>query len=392
MSARAAATLRSPLRRRAGVCLAAVAALLLLAPSRSAAADAGKDVSLDGYRGIALSLHSQPTAADVDKIAGWGVNLVRLVIHADPAVKNYDSFYAADGRTFNEAAFARLDRVIDLLGGRNIRVNLCLHDFPGSVSGKAWLDFAYWRELERLWTALATRYGAHDAVLAFEIMNEPRVAAEHAGAVEGKLMRLGRWSFPAAWSNTPRDYPGLFERLGAIINRIAPDKVVIVPAVGIGGAPVNFSWMRPVRVNNVVYTFHLYLPHAFADAGKGGKEGVPYQSERGRAAILKALEPVERFAREWGARIYVGELGLSYATEGRGARDWMRDVLGHLEQQGWSWTYWTYSIDFRNPETIRDAGGALVKRQDTERLTVLRDFWSRNGAADRNGPKGEVPR
>ena len=68
------------------------------------------------------------------------MNLVRLVIHADPEVKNYDEFYAHDRQTFNETAFAKLDRVIDLLGSRNIRVNLCLHDFPGAASGKVWLD------------------------------------------------------------------------------------------------------------------------------------------------------------------------------------------------------------------------------------------------------------
>lgn len=379
-----------PPRRRTRWIPAAAAALLLLAATRPAVAVVGSGASLSGCRGIALSLHSQPTAADVDKIAGWGANLVRLVIHADPGVANYDSFYAADGRTFNEAAFARLDRVVDLLADRNIRVILCLHDFPGSSNGMVWRDFAYWRELERLWTALAARYRDRSAVIACEIMNEPRVVADQGSALDRNLMRLGTWSFPADWSNTPRDYLGLFERLGGIINRTAPDKLVIVPAVGIGGAPVNFSWMRPVRVDNVVYTFHLYVPHAFADSGKGGKEGVPYESARGRSAILKALEPVERFARQWDARIYVGELGLSFATEGRGARAWMNDVLGHLEQQGWSWTYWTYSIDFRNPETVRAADGTLAKKPDTERLAVLREYWSRNAATGGSGPRGET--
>ena len=108
-----------------------MAALLLLAPSRATAEVVGNGDPLFGHRGIALSLHSQPTAADVATIAGWGANFVRLVVHADPEVKTYDGFYAADGRTFNEAAFARLDRLIDLLGARDIRVNLCLLDSPG---------------------------------------------------------------------------------------------------------------------------------------------------------------------------------------------------------------------------------------------------------------------
>jgi hypothetical protein len=370
--------------------LAAAAALLFLASSPASAEGGAPGVPFSGYRGIALTFHAQPTAQDVDKIAAWGANLVRLVIHADPEVKNYDNFYAGDGHTFNEAAFARLDRLVELLGSRNIRVNLSLHDFPGSASGKIWLDFSYWRELERLWSTLASRYRDRSAVVAFEIMNEPQVAAGPAGALDRNLMRLGTWSFPAAWTNTPRDYLRLFESLGGVINRIAPDKTVIVPAVGMWGAPVNFSWMRPVRVNNVVYTFHMYLPHAFADSGKGGSTGEPYDRARSRDAILKAMEPVERFAKEWNARIYVGELGLSHATEGRGARDWMQDVLGYLEQQGWSWTYWTYSIDFRNPETIRGPGGTLVKRSDTERLTVLREYWARNGAASGTTPPDKV--
>ena len=114
---------------------------------------------------------------------------------------------------------------------------------------------------------------------------------------------------------------------------------------------------------------------------RAGSPVEPYDRARDRAAILKALEPVERFARQWDARIYVGELGLSHATEGRGARDWMQDVLGHLERRGWAWTYWTYSVPFRNPETVRTPDATLVKRQDTERLSVLREYWARNGAA-----------
>jgi transposase InsO family protein len=79
--------------------------------------------------------------------------------------------------------------------------------------------------------------------------------------------------------------------------------------------------------------------------------------------------------------IFIGELGLTYHNEGRGASEWLHDVLGFFEQKGWPWTYWTYSIDFRSPEVLF-VGEKTKLSQDTERLTTLKTYWDRNKRAE----------
>ena len=183
------------------------------------------------------------------------------------------------------------------------------------------------------------------------------------------------------------------ERIGTAINDVSSDKMVIVEGVGLWGHPNNFLWMRPVKARNIVYSFHMYVPHAFTDSGKKGRAaGRKYDSAGGRAQVAAAMAPVEAFSRKHDAKVYVGELGLSYATEGNGAGDWLRDVLGFLGQRGWGWAYWTYSLPFRNPEVILSPDGTLEPRGDSERLRVLKDYWQGREAPSPDARSGSTIR
>ena len=349
--------------------------ICFMTQSAFAADQAGTPVT---YRGIAISMYKRPTQDDFTKIRSWGVNFVRLVIQADPEHGNYDSIYLPDGVTPNEAAFANLDKLVALAAKNRIAVDICLLTFPGVLNHGIWRDYRYWDQLEKLWVFIATRYRNIPAVVAYELMNEPRLVKDEGGILGRLELWNGSWEFPDDWKNTPKDYFGLVERIGQAINRIDPDKMVIVPVLGSWGNPINFKWMRPVNVQNVVYTFHMYIPNAFGDSGKLGRPVVSYDSTKSRAVVIDAMENARRFAEKYKARIFVGELGLPYYTEGMGAASWLRDVLGYIEQQGWSWSYWIYSIPFRDPEIVLGAKGDLEKHEDSERLTVLKQYWKLN--------------
>jgi aryl-phospho-beta-D-glucosidase BglC (GH1 family) len=300
------------------------------------------------------------------------------VIQADPQQNNYDSIYMPDGVTPNEAAFKKLDRIVTLASAHHIAIDLCLFTFPGVTNRGIWRDYRYWDQLEKLWVFMATRYKKFPNVVAYELMNEPRLVLDEGGGIDRVGLRTGSWDFPDNWKNSPKDYFALVERVGQAINRIDASKAVIVPAVGSWGSPLNFNWMRPVNVRNVVYTFHMYIPHAFGDSGKQGRSIVGYDSKKTRSKVIEAMEPARRFAEKYNARIFVGELGLPVHTEGMGARDWLHDVLGYVEKNGWTWAYWTYHIPFRNPEMVKGANGVLEMHEDTERLTALKEYWQLN--------------
>jgi aryl-phospho-beta-D-glucosidase BglC (GH1 family) len=334
--------------------------------------------SFSGYRGINLSLHTNPTLQDFEKIASWGANLVRLVIHADPTKPQYRNFYNTDLSTIKDGAFTKLDQIIGFAAKTHIKVVIDLHTAPGSDDGSLWTNYRYWDAFERLWAFIAERYKDNPTIVGFDLLNEPTLATVKSSAVVRLAMQQGHWTFPADWRETPRDYFALMTRVARTINRISPTKAIIIEGVGLWGNPVNFTWMEPIDACNVVYSFHMYVPHKFTHAGSGNiSRDVSYDRPRQRPSILASIEPVVRFARKYQVPVFVGEFGLNYFNEGRGASAWLDDVVGIFESNGWSWSYWTYSIDFRNPEFLM-TGTSLVRNQSTERLTTLKKYWLKN--------------
>jgi aryl-phospho-beta-D-glucosidase BglC (GH1 family) len=332
-------------------------------------------------RGINLSLHTNPSSTDFKKLSSWGVNLLRIVVHADPDMPQYRDFFQNDLTQFNEDSFQSIDNVIKLAGQNDIKVIIDMHTVPGVKTGKLWQDYKYWDSFELLWVHLAVRYKNNPSVIGYDLLNEPNLVILNIPITGRLLLRSGRWSFPEEWRGTPRDYFALMTRISKAINRIDP-KAIIVEGVGLWGHPVNFNWMEPIDACNVVYSFHMYVPHNFTHAGKNNKsQNVQYVSGKQRQRIISAMEPVVQFAEKHSVPIFIGELGLTYHNEGRGASEWLHDVLGFFEQKGWPWTYWTYSIDFRSPEVLF-VGEKTKLSQDTERLTTLKTYWDRNKRAE----------
>lgn len=337
------------------------------------------------YRGINIAMRAMPVDAAepenaVEKFAGWGVNLIRLGIRTDREGRGYGGYYLPDGKTFNGSAFEKLDAALDMAAARTLHVIIATPGFPGARGGEIWTGYEHWRKLEELWSYIAKRYRGHPAVLGYHPMDEANVVAKYGSSGDHSQMRKGAWTFPAEWKNTPKDYFALVERVGQAINRIDPTKRVVISGVGLGGKPVNYNWMRPVNVMNAVYAFNFYIPSAFANSGKKGRPVVPYSRSRDRAETLEAMAPVQRFAKRYDADILVTGFGLPHQTEGIGAEAWMEDVLAFFEDNEWSWAYFSYSARLRCPDLALNAAGNLERNEDTERLSVLKKYWSRNGA------------
>lgn len=330
------------------------------------------------YRGINVSFHTNPTRDDFEKLSTWNVNLIRLVLHTDPKVPQYRGFFEDDSSGFRDEAFLALDRTINLASVHGIKVLIDMHTAPGVTNGELWEDYAFWEKFEALWTFIAERYKGNPSVIGYDLLNEPNLVIANFPPAKRRLLGRGEWSFPDEWRGTPRDYFALMTRVSQAINRIDPKMSIVVEGVGLWGNPINFNWMEIIDACNVVYSFHFYVPHKFTHAGRGkNSPALRYDPQKDQKRILAALKPVEEFSQKYGVPIFVGEFGLNYHNEERGAKEWLEDVLGFFEQKGWSWTYWTYSIDFRNPEVILQ-GSEKKLSQATDRLSVLKSYWDRN--------------
>ncbi len=333
-------------------------------------------------RGINVYFHANPNEADIKTLNEWGVNTVRLFIHANPDRRDYDHVYKSDNKTLNQTTLTKLDKLINLFSKKKIKVIIATATFIGS-NKRIWNDYVYWSKLDKLYSHLAHRYKNNQNVIGFHPIDEPSLLRNHRTPSDYILMRNGTWSFPKEWKNTTKDYFNLVEKIGQTINKISPQKLVVVSGVGIWGFADNYAWMKPVKVKNVLYSFNPYIPHWFANSGKKGKPITRYDHKKDFHGLIKKMEPVKNFANKYKVPIIVIGFGISFHTEKMGAKDWMNDMLGYFEDNNWSWTYFSYGIPFRSPEIVmKSPDGKWNRSENTERLTILKKYWSLNHSLD----------
>ena len=192
------------------------------------------------------------------------------------------------------------------------------------------------------WTKLSARYANTPNVIGADLKNEPHGEAT--------------WGTGAA-----NDWRRAAERGGNAVLANAPNWLILVEGIEgpvAGGQQLDRHWWggnlegvrnNPVRLsiaNRVVYSPHEYGPGVFAQ---------PWFSDPNMAAIL-----ADRWQKGFGyikdqgiAPILIGEFGAKNVgtdtVEGR----WINQFATYLEQEGISWTYWSW-----NPNS-GDTGGVL---------------------------------
>jgi hypothetical protein len=170
---------------------------------------------------------------------------------------------------------------------------------------------------------MALRYRNAKPVWGYDLANEP---------VEGTLGENC-----AAWRE-------LAERAARAIRSVDADRAIIVEPADWGG-PDGFKTLKPLNVSNVVYSVHMYIPHAFTHQGvhQAGREyrypGVIGEKTWDKAQLEAALQPVIDFQQKYDVHIYVGEFSaIRWAPEGS-AGHYLKDLIDIFEAHNWDWTY-----------------------------------------------------
>ena len=141
----------------------------------------------------------------------------------------------------------------------------------------------------------------------------------------------------------------------------------------------------PVAVSNVVYSVHMYIPHAFTHQGVH-QQGPSYRypglidgKQWDKGQLEKALQPVITFQKRYGVHIYIGEFSaIRWAPENSAYR-YLSDLIDIFEAHGWDWSY----------HAFREWSGWSVEhgpeRQDTQptssptdRQRLLCDWFAHN--------------
>jgi len=130
-------------------------------------------------------LDNHVTKADIDALAAWGFDSVRLPMHYALYTAPVSEEPVRGEQTWREEGFRRTDQLLSWLKANGMRLVLDLHAAPGGQgndvniadrdpdSPSLWDDAAHRDKMVALWRRLAERYRDEPAIAAYDIINEP---------------------------------------------------------------------------------------------------------------------------------------------------------------------------------------------------------------------------
>ena len=285
--------------------------------------------------------------ADIDKIASWGCDHVRLPI-------DYNVIQTDDGDMI-EARYSYIDNCIEWCKANNLKIVLDIHKVNGFVFDNTDC-FAFFHEDElqakfiKLWEALATRYGHLTDMVTFELLNEvtAREVAEDWNRISKKTIEA--------------------------IRKIAPDIRIMVGGI-FNSSIYGLTLMDAPYDENVVFTFHCYNPlvythqnaHWIPTMPKGYTCSYPLshremyersheifgsdfdsEFEKDSDALIdvnyfkKMFAPALEVAKKFNVPLYCGEYGVIDQADCHDAVKWLADINQSLDELNLARAIWTY--------------------------------------------------
>ncbi len=299
------------------------------------------------------------TREDIERIASWGMDHVRLPVDY-PLIEDDNN-----PGVYREEGLAYIDRCLGWCKACGLNMILDLHEAPGysffnanesdradafggDKSNSMFTDETLKLRFIGIWRMFAERYRAEGRNLAFELLNEI------------VLQDTDPWN--ALWLRT----------LGEV-RSIDLDRTIIIGSNRNSDAS-ELEHLALTEDNGVVYTFHFYEPgifthqrspfipyladypvpvtypftrtqhQAFFDAfAAQGMVPESYRRENFDRSFLEALlEPVTAFRQRTGKEIFCGEFGVNEYADHESTVRWYRDFVGLLNGMGIGHTAWSY--------------------------------------------------
>lgn len=273
----------------------------------------GGDASGNGIPGTYGTDYVYPNEPFFDYYQGKGLNVVRLPVR-------WKRIQTALNGPLNETDMLRLDAVMQMAANRGMKVLLDLHDYGEyNLNGTKYLvgstqvpnsSFAH------LWGLIADRYKNNDAVLGYDIMNEPKQDS-------------------ASW------FPAAQAAITAIRAKDTQKWIYVE------GRRSSSSWYWPESSDNLKNLVDpsnriVFSAHSYWDGGVG-------QYSSSYAAMNRypevGIAHVNNFV-EWcnlnGVNGHVGEFGIPW-TDTAYLNEWnavLNNFLAHIQANNIGGTYW----------------------------------------------------
>ncbi|MBQ7925468.1 MAG: cellulase family glycosylhydrolase [Lachnospiraceae bacterium] len=264
---------------------------------------------------------------DIERIASWGVDHVRLPI-------DFNILENADG-SYKENGFFYINNAIHMCFDNDLNVVLDLHKTAGFSFdfGEQEAGFfdnpALQERFYRLWEQLAERYGKYPDRIAFELLNE--VTEE---------------TFIDAWNRISHE---CIRRIRAF----APDTVILVGSYYNNSATTVSALAAPYD-DKIVFNFHCYEPLKFTHQGAtwtpaiNPDERISFEESNITTEYFEELfaSAIEA-AQKNNTLLYCGEYGVIDRVSPEDTLKWYQTIHAVLDKYHIGRSAWSYKeMDF----------------------------------------------
>lgn len=255
------------------------------------------EVKTDSFYTVWLENHF--TRSDVDSMASWGFNAVRVAMHYKWFTLPIEEEPVNGEQTWLDRGFEMMDSLLLWCGDNEMYLILDMHGAPGGQGKNADIsDYdpskpSLWESQENkdkfvaLWQRLAARYSDEPWMGGYDLINETN------------------WPFPEGNNSQMRS---LYMRTTDSIRTVDQNHIIFIEGNSFAN---DFSGLTPPWDPNMVYSFHKYW--TYNNPG--------------------ALDWVTRMRDQHNVPLWNGESGENSAV-------WMRNLVALHEEENIGWSMW----------------------------------------------------
>ncbi len=259
-------------------------------------------------------LNNFVTRRDIDSIAAWGFNSIRLPMHYNLLIS------AAEPDTFIDKGFQLIDSLIAWCRPHNMHIILDLHAAPGGqghdqpISDYDPSKPSLWESEENqtltavLWKELARRYANEPIIGGYDILNEPN------------------WELGSS-NEILRSF---YERITDSIRQVDTSHIIFIEG---NWFATDFNGLTPPWDENMVYSFHKYWS----------------------ACNTSSIQYLLNLRDTYNVPLWLGETGEN-------SNHWFTQLVKLMDQHNIGWACWPYKKtgSVAGPLTITKPAGYQV--------------------------------